>query len=261
MLHGILVGASEWALFTRIDASIAEAFREAGCGQAGRPDDGAGAVGGGHGDGGDRIDGAFHEQRGVRIAPTGGQSPTRRRRSSTVVRPPWRPPASKYPANLRQLVRQGRPAPCAGACRTDKLPFPAHRSRKRGTRRPPTRPSSFPRSQGSHRPPGDWTASIAQGLRDLGMSRAVFPDSESGSLCPYLSAGRFRPRFALSQSRGLKPKGIQPDESSEETEAVWENVLRRGRNNSRNQLRTNAKYNTVHATCRGGAVNETSSLT
>ena len=33
MLHGILVGAGEWALFTRIDASIAEAFREAGrCG-------------------------------------------------------------------------------------------------------------------------------------------------------------------------------------------------------------------------------------
>ncbi len=35
MLHGILVGASEWALFTRIDASIAEAFREAGCGRCG----------------------------------------------------------------------------------------------------------------------------------------------------------------------------------------------------------------------------------
>ena len=35
MLHGILVGASEWALFTRIDASIAEAFREAGCGRSG----------------------------------------------------------------------------------------------------------------------------------------------------------------------------------------------------------------------------------
>ena len=35
MLHGILAGASEWALFTRIDASIAEAFREAGCGRCG----------------------------------------------------------------------------------------------------------------------------------------------------------------------------------------------------------------------------------
>ena len=122
-------------------------------------------------------------------------------------------------------------------------------------------PSSFRRSQGSHRPPGDWTQSIAQGLRDLGRSRAVFPDSESGSFCPNPGAGRLRPRFALSQSRGLKPRGIQPDESSEETEAVWEKILWRGRNNSRIQLRTNAKYNTVHATCRGGAVNETSSLT
>ena len=43
MLHGILVGASEWALFTRIDASIAEVFREAGCGRCGgRPAAGGG---------------------------------------------------------------------------------------------------------------------------------------------------------------------------------------------------------------------------
>ena len=84
-------------------------------------------------------------------------------------------------------------------------------------------PSSFPRSRDSHRPPGDWTESMAQGLRDLGRSRAVFPDSESGSLCRNPGAGRLRPRFTLSQSRGLKPRGIQPDESSEETEAVWKN--------------------------------------
>ena len=35
MLHGILIGASEWALFTRIDASIAEDFRRAGCARCG----------------------------------------------------------------------------------------------------------------------------------------------------------------------------------------------------------------------------------
>ena len=35
MLHGILIGACEWALFTRIDASIAEDFRQAGCGRCG----------------------------------------------------------------------------------------------------------------------------------------------------------------------------------------------------------------------------------
>ena len=45
-------------------------------------------------------------------------------------------------------------------------------------------PSSFPRSRDSHRPPGDWTASIAQGLRDLGRSRAVFPDFGIGLVLP-----------------------------------------------------------------------------
>ena len=35
MLPGTLIGASEWALFTRIDASVAEDFRQAGCGCCG----------------------------------------------------------------------------------------------------------------------------------------------------------------------------------------------------------------------------------
>ena len=35
MLHGILVSASVWALFIRIGASIAGAFREVGCSRCG----------------------------------------------------------------------------------------------------------------------------------------------------------------------------------------------------------------------------------
>ena len=181
-----------------------------------------------------------------------------RRRADAAPAPlsvlPRRPPASKYPANLRQLVRQGQPAPCAGACRTDKLPLPAHGSRKRGTRRPPTQPVFF--SQEPRFPSAARRLDGEHCARTEGPGKVAggFSDSESGSFCPNPGAGRFRPRFTLSQSRRLKPRGIQPDESSEETEALWENFLRRGRNNSGNQLRTNAKFNSGSANSfQGGA--------